>query len=185
MEVKELGKKYLEGCQNEPQGVKIGRAFPASKNVLIIILLSGWVWLDCGFWGSSSCLLAVTQSEPPHPFSWHSEALRERSLKVQETGPFHQRADETSECWDTNWTEIWPNTLLITVAISKTWACPIRMASVHMGFMKLNRRIKTLLSLNIFLDFIFLTIVVNIIEYNLHLKFPMNGIQLDVDVGTI
>lgn len=52
-------------------------------------------------------------------------------------------------------------------------------------FTKLNRRIKTLLSLNEFLDFIFLMIVVNIIEYNIYLKFPMNGIQLDVDVGTI
>lgn len=56
-----------------------------------------WLFLR----GSSHCLLAVTQSAPPHPFSWHSaESQRERSLKVQRTGTFHQRADETLGCWD-------------------------------------------------------------------------------------
>ena len=58
--------------------------------------------LTCGCWRSSGCPVAVTHSLPPHPFSWHSAgARREQSVKHQDAGTPHQRAQETLDPRDT------------------------------------------------------------------------------------
>lgn len=59
------------------------------------------------------------------------------------------------------------------------------MALIHLGIvpmvmMKLNKIIKTPLSLNMFPNS--LMKVVNISEWHILLKSPMNGIQLDLDL---